>query len=158
MSEVGRRTGGWLSKSAALPAVMVVAVVASVSGCRNDDVELVEVTGNVTLDGEPLPEATVRFLPIVTGDEPARPSSAVTNDEGEFALGYSTTKQGARLGNYRVYISTFRNPEPGLPGKPETVPLCYNKETTLTEEVTPEQHEFTFNLESDAGKIVQPRY
>jgi hypothetical protein len=137
---------------------MVFSLLASASGCRNDDVELVEVTGTVTLDGQPLPEATVRFLPIVTGDEPARPSSALTTDEGEFALGYSTTKQGARPGKYRIYISTFRNPEPGLPGKPETVPLCYNTETTLTEEVTAEQHEFTFNLQSDAGKIVQPRY
>lgn len=138
--------------------IFAAAMVPTLSGCSNNDVELVEVTGCVLLDGKPLPDATIRFLPIVKGDEPARPSSALTDEDGEFELGYSTTKQGARPGNYRVYISTFRNPEPGLPAMVETVPLVYNKETTLTEAVDEDHCEFRFELKTDAGKIVQPRY
>jgi hypothetical protein len=126
-------------------------------GCGSDGPDLVGVGGTVKLDGTPLPGAEVRFLPIVEGNEPARPASAMTDETGHYSLEYTTERSGARPGKYRVYISTMQRAMPDVPAVPEKIPEVYNEKTTLKVEITDEQRAFDFDLKSDAGKIVQPR-
>ncbi len=124
--------------------------------------DLAEVTGTVTLDGKPLPNASVVFLPVVQDQEESRPASGTTDESGGYTLEYSTSESGARPGSYRVSISTYR-PEGEdwdgnhTPGAPETVPNVYNTQTTLTADVKVDGPPIDFPLKSDAGPVVQPR-
>jgi hypothetical protein len=71
------------------------------SGCDSGPkVSLVK--GVVTLDGQPIENATVDFYPS-NGD---RGSSGVTNAQGEYTLSYSADKKGARPGEHKVTIKT----------------------------------------------------
>jgi hypothetical protein len=123
--------------------------------------ELAEVTGTVKLDGQPLPQATVTFSPQVQDGQEGRPSTGATDESGEYSLHYSTTESGARPGQYRVSISTFRpagEDKDGneVDGTPETVPSVYNSQTTLTADVKLDGPPIDFELKSDAGPVIQP--
>ena len=133
-------------------------------GCGgNSGPDLEDVSGTVTLDGEPLPEATVRFLPESDGTaEYVRPATGVTDSSGWYSLSYSSSRDGALPGKYRVAITTYREggydeDEEGnpIPGAPEKVPSAYNSETTLT--VTVPSDSYDFELKSGAGEVVQPQ-
>ncbi len=119
-------------------------------GCGSSDVpETGEVKGIVTLDGAPVPKATVTFAP-----EEGRTSTAETDDKGEYVLAYTAKVLGAKVGKHTVRISTFR-PATGDPGDAhrveevkEKIPAKYNTQTTLSEEVEPGKNEKDFALES----------
>ena len=66
-------------------------------GCGGDSdlPDLGSVTGTVTLDGKPLPNATVEFTPVDGG----RPSVAMTEDDGEYELEYTPGNFGATPGS-----------------------------------------------------------
>ncbi|MBA3316252.1 MAG: carboxypeptidase regulatory-like domain-containing protein [Planctomycetota bacterium] len=100
-------------------------------------------TGTVTMDGKPLPQALVRFLPqdgVVN-----RPSTGVTEIDGTYRLLYSAREEGAVVGPAKIEISTG---DPEQPMYPETVPAKYNAETTLSREVEAGSNVFDFELES----------
>jgi hypothetical protein len=59
------------------------------------------VEGNITLDGEPLPNALVGFYP--TG---GRGSIGSTDSEGHYSLQYTANQKGASVGTHKVTIST----------------------------------------------------
>jgi hypothetical protein len=132
-------------------------LIATLVGCDSNEPKLYKVVGTVTMDGKPLPNAEVRFLPIPKGDEPVRPSSATTDENGEYSLEYSTTKSGARPGSYQVYVSTKRNAMPEVPAVPESVPDVYNTKSTLKAEIDEESRTFNFDLKSSEGKVPEQR-
>lgn len=70
----------------------------ALAGCSNNG--LVTVTGVVTLDGQPLPGATVAFTP--TG--PGIPARAVSGADGRFVMTSGGRGKGARPGDYSVTI------------------------------------------------------
>jgi hypothetical protein len=122
----------------------------------------VSVSGTVTLDGKPLPDAVVRFIPTGDGTAPARPALGRTNSNGSYSLEFSTSLSGALPGSYRVEISTGRLPDDGrkgvrIPGAPETVPDSYNSKSTLVEEVRPQHNTINFELKSTEGSVSEPR-
>jgi hypothetical protein len=132
-------------------------LVATLVGCDSNEPKLYKVVGKVMMDGKPLPDAEVRFLPIPKGNEPVRPSSATTDENGEYSLEYSTTKSGARPGSYQVFVSTKRSAMPEVPAVPESVPDVYNTKTTLTAEIDEESRTFNFDLKSSEGKVPEKR-
>lgn len=127
------------------------ALTAISSGCGGgDQVTLVPVHGTVTLDGQPLPDATVTFTPL-TG----RASFGVTDAQGRYQLKYTADRPGAVASSHKVTISTFleRDTDSSDPvkqaGRLETVPEIYNKKTTLQMEVSPADRDpMDFRLES----------
>lgn len=125
-----------------------------VSGCGG--IEYFPVTGKVTLDGEPLPDAVVSFMP---DDEQGVPSLGVTDGGGVYTLRQTAELVGAPAGKYTVRVTTYREgkPEadPPIPGVPEKVSAEYNVRTTLNAEVKPEENAIGFEL-SSRGPIVQP--
>jgi hypothetical protein len=133
--------------------VAPIVVTCVLSGCGP---EYATVTGRVTLDGEPLPNATVSFMPE---DEGGHPSFGRTEADGSYSLQETHRLDGALPGKYTVRITTYveGNPDvaPPIPTVPERVPAKYNIETVLTEEVKPGENVLDFPLDSN-GKIVQP--
>jgi hypothetical protein len=114
------------------------------------------VAGVVTLDGQPVCDAGVLFVPLEAGPT----ATATTDAAGRFQL-TSAGKSGAPCGRYRVAISKQEiagncdaGPMPLLPAKNVAVkwlvPRKYSTADTsgLEAAVSPEQYEFTFTLTS----------
>ncbi|MCR9232858.1 MAG: carboxypeptidase-like regulatory domain-containing protein [bacterium] len=113
-------------------------------GAPDDQPELGTVSGVVTMDGTPLPNANVRFYP-----EAGRASAAKTDDSGTYELIYIRDEMGAVPGKHSVKITTLNEDEDpfGKQGS-ETVPEKYNKKTTLEATVEPGENTINFDLES----------
>jgi hypothetical protein len=122
---------------------LVVAVLIAI-GCSQRGFELAPVTGTVTMDGKPLAQALVRFLP--QGGAVNRPSTGVTDVDGKYRLLYSAREEGTIVGPVKVEITTGDPEQPKL--YPETVPTKYNTETTLTRDVQSGDNVFDFDLQS----------
>lgn len=118
-------------------------------GCGQDSgPALANVTGTVTLDGKPLPDAAVTFYPADGG----RPSQGFTDESGKYTLRFTGTKEGAVVGQNTVQV------EVGLPmGESEAppasklpqLPAKYNKKTELTAEVKRGSNTIDFDLTSN---------
>ncbi|MCA9067679.1 MAG: carboxypeptidase regulatory-like domain-containing protein [Planctomycetaceae bacterium] len=126
---------------------------------------LVQVSGNVTLDSQPLAGAMVRF------EAPdGQYSSGVTDSNGHYTLRFDSEKLGATPGDKIVRISTAASPgegeelseeppgeegeEDGMEGaspkKEERVPVQFNKNSDLKRTVKPgENQTFDFDLKSN---------
>lgn len=125
-------------------AVICLCALAGCGGGGDDSPETGEVTGTVTLDGQPLSEATITFNP-----QGVRASTAVTDSSGKYDLIYIRDVKGAAIGNHQVSISKKVQPDGKVDGDgKETVPDKYNTKTTLTAEVKAGKNEFDFDLKS----------
>src|SRR5260370_18785229 len=82
---------------ALLVSVFFVAILTTV-GCGKGNVTKVE--GVVTLDGKPLPGATLSFVPVGEG----KPAFGRTDNVGSFRLTTFRTDDGALPGEYQVVI------------------------------------------------------
>lgn len=102
------------------------------------------VSGTVTLDGQPLENATLMFQP-----ESGRPSTGVTDKEGRYTLEYMAGVPGATLGMHFVIIRTLVAGEDGRPPvSPEKLPKKYHDETGLRVEVKSGANTHDFDLSS----------
>lgn len=125
--------------------VLSVFCLAGCGGPEHPDVG--RVSGVVTLDGQPLAEATVMFQPTN-----GRASIATTDSAGKYALLYLDGVPGAMLGAHKVII---RTEVPGEDGRPpivkEKLPKRYHDQTELKAEVKPGANTFDYELTSQAG-------
>lgn len=130
-------------KTHAQRAALILGLLAAAGGCTGGDApRRFDVTGTVTLNGQPLPAGSIRFQP--TGAS-GRPEGASIRD-GRFSL-------QAAEGSYQVAVSATRAVEPkGAlkdmgPTFVEILPTRYNTATTLTADVKPAgPNDFTFAL------------
>lgn len=133
----------------------LLALVAAFVGCGGPT-GVATVTGTVTLNGQPLADAMVRFQPTSGG----APSAGTTDSGGRYELRHTRSTLGAVTGSHAVSISTFRaarpDAEPPEPSRPEQLPRKYNATTELTATVTPGGNTIDFQLEA-TGKILQPK-
>jgi len=137
-SEVTSTLVGRIAAHAALLALV------AVWGCSSgaEEPPLGKVTGTVTLDKAPLSGAKVVFQPA-QGSQ----SVGVTDEAGDFVLGYKENLDGAVLGRHKVQITKF--PEAGAPREFQNlVPEKYNEKSPLTAEVEAGENTFVFDLES----------
>lgn len=88
--------------------LMVMATV----GCGPGGPPLANVTGTVTLDGKPVPNALVTFNSMA---ENGSPSFGKTDKQGRYALEFSTDRKGALLGQHEVEITTQKISKSELP-------------------------------------------
>lgn len=91
----------------ALQRCCLLVVVFTLLGCSGGDrPELGLVTGKVTLNGKPMQNVEIEFLP-----ENGRPSYGKTDDEGHYELGYIRHIKGAKIGTHtiRVYSGKVDN-------------------------------------------------
>ncbi len=118
----------------------------SLAGCGGSigGPELGRVTGVVTLDGAPLPDATVMFQP-----QNGRPSFGTTDSSGKYELGYTQGSAGAVLGENTVFIRTeIPGPDGQPPVQKEKLPAKYHNKTELKANVVPGANTFNFDLTS----------
>ena len=132
--------------AARVPALsMMVASLAltAFTGCDNNG-GLSNVTGVVTYNGAPYPNAQVRFVP-----EGGRPSIGLTDANGAYKLHYLREQFGALPGSYKVDITTVYTSDSDTAGgktPPEKLPAKYNVKTELVKEVTPGDNKIDFEL------------
>ena len=72
----------------------------SFTGCGYRRPAQVKTTGTVTLDGEPVANAALMFIP-----DSGRPASGNTNTNGEFQISSFGGNDGLPAGNYRVTVT-----------------------------------------------------
>lgn len=107
----------------------------------NKSIPLGEVSGVVTLDGAPLPNAAVKFLP-----PDSRMSIGITDDKGKYELRFNRKDMGAVIGKHRVEIN-FRGND-FAKGNRDQLPEKYNLKSELTATVNAEPNEIHFDLRS----------
>ena len=109
-------------------------------GCK-PDVDLGSVTGKITLDGQPLQNAFVQFVPVKGG----RAAVALTDANGEFVMQYSGSQAGTLVGQAKVEITTVTADSEGAR---EKVPKRYNTASELIVDVEPKANRFEWDLQS----------
>ena len=132
----------------------------ALSGCSSPQTDfasagLVDVSGTVTMDGQPLAEALVMFE-----SEDGRFSYGRTDAEGRYQLRFNDRATGVIPGPKTVRISTAMSAteEEAATPKIEMIPAKYNADSELKAEVRPgESQTFDFDLTSE-GKIEQPKF
>ncbi len=105
------------------------------------------VSGKVTLDGSPLDDATITFVPIAGGQ---RQAAWAAVKSGEYAI---HPKDGLGTGQFRVEIRALRptgekSADPELIPAKEAVPAKYNSKSDLTVEIKPGKNAADFELKS----------
>jgi hypothetical protein len=96
-------------------------------GCTQSDT--VAVTGTVTLDGQPVPDAEVMFNPLP--NKPGRMASTHTDSSGHFTLETFKPGDGAMPGDYVVTLAEYYppgkapSPPPGGGPLPSRFPVKY---------------------------------
>ncbi|EAQ81359.1 hypothetical protein DSM3645_23246 [Blastopirellula marina DSM 3645] len=117
------------------------------TGCWQSGGELGQVTGTVTLDGKPLPEAMVSFYPEAGG----RSAHGVTDGAGQYLLRYTGSKDGAPLGPHLVKVEVGipmgEGDSPAVRKVPQ-LPAKYNTTSELTAEVKSGSNDIDFELKS----------
>ncbi len=117
-------------------------------GCVDDGLpDLGDVTGVVTLDGEPLAYAQVFFNPESGA---GRTAMAKTDESGHYKLLYNRSSSGAQLGPQSVTISKLAfDPQNENDSGREVLPARYLKPGTLTAEVKAGENVINFELTSE---------
>jgi hypothetical protein len=127
----------------------VVALAFIFAGCGPSGPKIAYVTGRVTMDGKPLPNATIVFVP-----ENGRPAGAKTDADGRYVLNFTKGRRGAIPGKNTIQITTLRDPTPdengkSIPGSKETIPVRYNAASELSFTVQPNKRNVAdFDLKS----------
>jgi hypothetical protein len=102
------------------------AVLVTTAGCGGGS-KPVRVEGTVTLDGKPLPRATVSFMPVGEG----RAASGETDADGSFRLTTFRTNDGALPGEYKVVV-TVTEVDPRMSKPAESWSLEEKKAARMT--------------------------
>ncbi|MEO9594235.1 carboxypeptidase regulatory-like domain-containing protein [Rhodopirellula bahusiensis] len=132
------------------PSMLLVGLMAAVSGCGPSGPETGEVTGVVSMDGDPVPGASITFYPVS-----GRQSFGKSDQEGRYTLEYSKDMPGAVTGQHRVKIMTGGMGAPSMPSGPAESPsksrprsggMAPPTEVTLSEMVTVESGTNEINL------------
>lgn len=140
--------------------VALLILLLSLSGCggSGDQPELGQVSGKITLDGEPLSGVAVVFQP-----DDGRPATGRTDAEGKYELTYIRKTLGTKVGLNRVEIApdeegedegepdgddTSPQPKQSVSSRKPKIPARYNSRSELERDVKPGKNTFDFDLES----------
>jgi hypothetical protein len=133
---------------------VLIIFVATFCGCSEAQPQRAAITGSVSINKQPVPEGTIKFVP--TGDTKGTSAGAEIVD-GEFTI---PAENGPTYGKYKVEIhwskKTGKQVEMGSPAPPgtkvdeviEAISPKYNTETKLEKEINEAEHDFDFSLDS----------
>lgn len=138
-------------------------------GCGSGGPELGEVSGQVTMDDQPVPNAVVTFTPVDGG----RPSTGATDENGNYTLAFGK-QPGALVGTHKVSVTSMSTAgetmDPNMSSDSdayakqamggsasdydnatveESIPAKYNTETILEYEVESGSNTINIELESE---------
>ncbi|MEZ6055731.1 MAG: hypothetical protein R3C01_03410 [Planctomycetaceae bacterium] len=120
--------------------LLVASLTLMICGCgggADDAPAVAPVKGKVLRKGEPLPFASITFEPVEAEDGKRSPSSAMTNEQGEYELTFNRDLMGATLGKHTVRIvKDGATDENGAPNPDAVVvPVKYNTKSELEADV-----------------------
>lgn len=121
---------------------MLTILLVSQSGCDQGT----HVSGVVKLDGQPLSEARVEFIPT---SNTGRIAIGQTDSDGKFQLATSKSVSSVFPGEYKVKVTTSittGTSDADLKTTPEKVPAKYNKRTELARTVEDGPNQLDFEL------------
>lgn len=134
----------WFTNSFCLGLLVVVL------GCSNAKYAPVE--GVVTLDGEPLEDATVTFTPTASGGNEMNQSFGRTDATGKYSLQLMMSgKTGALIGNHKVSVAKNIETESDIMTEAEAKSVRLPSHD-LTFDVKSGKNEADFNLETGRKK------
>ena len=140
-------------KSVAGVVLLMMALMLQV-GCGPSGPDIARVQGTVTMDGKPLPNAIIMFVPVG-----GRPSVSETDANGKYVLEFSGGRKGAIPGINRVEINTgrlaYEKDGKNYPAVKESVPVQYNRVTTLEFNVEAGKNNTADFALKSGGKIVE---
>jgi hypothetical protein len=120
------------------------AAVVLLGGCGKP-YRVAPVSGQVTLDGRPLPRASITFVPMASKENmnPGPTAAGMTDDDGCYTLIVDKDTPGSVVGMCRIYITTLlsdsalddREGGPPVKRPKDRVPEKYNQKTELTFDV-----------------------
>jgi hypothetical protein len=140
----------------------VAAALCVASGCQKKPPPVVEASGRLTLNGKPLPHATVEFIPELKDFGAEMISTAVTDEDGRFELICAYRNQpGAVVATHRVVVTDVTPAEArGMDGdsqmraarrqaslKNRPIPDRYRNFTLTPVRVTVEKGKTTYDVE-----------
>jgi hypothetical protein len=119
--------------------LLFLGLVLAVCGCGGGP-RIVPVSGQVKLDGQPLPGALVTFRPDSKEIYPGPPSSGETDADGRFTLRTADGHDGAVVGPHKVRISLPVKTSKAGPDAPSTnkLPAKYSGDNTVLTFTVPE--------------------
>jgi hypothetical protein len=125
-------------------AATFVSVAVFLAGCGPSGPTLATVSGKITLDGQPLPNVNVQFVPEKGGS----PSYGGTNANGEYELLHAQNRKGALLGKHLVDITAREQQidDNGKPTGPKPVKLPQKQHPA---EVKAGSNAINFDLKSE---------
>ncbi len=132
-----------MSRDFWIAATLACVVVGCTAGGNSKSEDLADVRGTVTFCGAPA-NAELIFEPIGSAQfSGGRPSSAVTDENGEFILYHSSDQKGSKTGENRISIKIH-----GIAGREITrsAPGTALLSTWLVRDVKPGQNQFHFVL------------
>lgn len=124
------------------PLLLLAGLFVFVSGCGSDDTPpLGQVSGTITLDGEPLEGVIVVFKP-----ESGRAATGTTDASGQYTLEFSYQVPGCKVGPNKVHLEW-----PLGATNAKALPPRYTTASELTADVKAGSSVVDFKLESDAS-------
>jgi hypothetical protein len=102
-------------------------------GCGTGGPATASVSGTVTYNGKPVPNAHVSFVP---SDASSRAAEGLTDTSGRFTLGTFSPNDGAIVGKYKIGVIANGPPRPAKPGEGSGMP----GETVPGEPVIPKKY------------------
>ncbi len=89
--------------SGARPNIALVCVLLACCGCTSK-LDLVPVGGRLIIDGQPIGNVLVTFVPEAVGDRRPIRSMGITDREGKFQMRAETQELGAVAGEHRIIL------------------------------------------------------
>ncbi|MEW4561774.1 hypothetical protein AB1K70_04570 [Bremerella sp. JC770] len=126
----------------------------AVLGCGPDTggFDYVPVSGIITMDGQPLHDVKVGFIPSGSDFKVGLPSFGWTDESGHYTVKTFKGIEGAVVGSHRVSVSTLildSNTKVVL--REESIPTRYNTRSELTFDV-PSDGTTTANFDLESSK------
>ncbi|GAB5515598.1 carboxypeptidase-like regulatory domain-containing protein [Rhodopirellula baltica] len=130
--------------------ILLIGLLCTLSGCGPSGPETGEVSGVVSMGGNPVPGASITFYPVA-----GRQSFGKTDQDGRYTLEYAQDQPGAVTGKHRVKIMTGGMGAPSMPSGPAESPSKSRsrskgmeppREVTLPDMVTVESGSNEINL------------
>jgi hypothetical protein len=153
---------------------LALGVVLALPGCRKVPPPVADAEGTVLLDGKPLPQAHVEFVPELSNFGAEMISTAVTDDQGHFHLTCTYKDQpGAVVGKHHVIVmepptpEEFRSQDPQVQAKRDQyqaklknrpIPTDYGtlSTTPLVVEVKADQKSYELRLTRTGHEAARP--
>ncbi len=132
-------------------APLAFAVLAATAGCDKSWSQNNSVEGTLKLEGAPVPNVTVQFVPDDAKSQGPM-STGTTDEKGHFQLTCANGKPGAVIGKHNVVILVGRT-DTGASASNLPIPAVYKiaAQTPAQVEVTAENHSYDVELKRNAA-------